>query len=385
MSTISQQIRTAVRVFDAVSAIQRWQAGALGAATAVSAMVIVALGGYLAAVLGGGFGGLLAMLFTLTGALVFFYGVFAVGIYLMREVQTGTVPTVREAMLAALATGHRQILFFLLIFIGLLALVLVLALLLFICKIPVLGPVLFLVVHPVGTLIFGVVFFALTFVVYPLTAPAFWAGNTIAQAVAKLWAIARQNLLQVVIYELVLYFVLGIVVFCSFMIFFSGFGLTTGMAASILRQAVETSADVNSLDGFASSRHAPGMLGMLMGGASGLKPAYAGVMGFTGGLLGALALVLPTLVAIKGIAITYFDAAADVDASEIEARLNKAGGEIKQKLDAAAARQPAAAPLAQPDEPAQVAPAPAAASCPSCHAPVGRDDGFCGECGQKLR
>ncbi|SMC28784.1 hypothetical protein SAMN02745857_03406 [Andreprevotia lacus DSM 23236] len=383
MSTISQQIRTAVRVFDAVSAVQRWQAGALGAATAVSAMIIIALGGYLAAALGGGFGGLLAMLFTLTGALVFFYGVFAVGIYLMREVQTGAVPTVREAVLAALATGHRQILFFLLIFVGILALVLVLALLLFICKIPVLGPVLFLIVHPVATLIFGVVFFALTFVVYPLTAPAFWAGNTIAQAVAKLWAIARQNLLQVMIYELVLYFVLGIVVFCSFMIFFSGFGLTTGMAASILRQAAETGADYNSAAGFGSAPGGPGMLGMLLAGASGLKPAYSGVMGFTGGLLGALALVLPTLVAIKGIAITYFDAAADVDASEIEARLNKAGGEMKQKLDAAASHPQA--PVAQAEQVAADPVATSAASCPSCHAPVGAADGFCGECGHKLR
>ncbi|KAF0812719.1 hypothetical protein IGB42_02559 [Andreprevotia sp. IGB-42] len=355
MSTISQQISSASRVFDALGAITRWKAALLLAASVLAGGLLLGAAAGLSLYLQGALGAITGLLLGIPGIVVIFYGFFAVGVYLMQEVRTGQVPTVRQAINTALATGHRQILFALMIAGGYLVLALMMLLLLLLCKIPFIGPVLLFVVYPLGVLTFGLVSFALMFIVYPLTAPAFWAGSTITAAVAHLWAIVRKNLAQVLIYEGLLYLALLLVGVCVSVVFVSGVGAMTSLSASLLYSG-------NPETAISASR----------------------VIAFTSGLLGALAVVLPALVTFKGIAITYIDAAADVDASDVAARLNQASDELRQKLDPTstpAAPAPAASYTAV--EP-QTPPLPVL-PCPVCQAPVSAGDAFCGECGSKLK
>ena len=99
----------------------------------------------------------------------------------------------------SLATSHRLLLALLLVGVIYLVGLLGLAVVLLICKIPLLGPVLYTVVFPVSVVLAGVAIFALYAVVLPLAAPAVWDGAYTLQAVSRLLAIARSRIVNVLI------------------------------------------------------------------------------------------------------------------------------------------------------------------------------------------
>jgi hypothetical protein len=242
---------------------------------------------------------------------------------------------------------------------------------LFICKIPALGPFLYTFVYPLLVVVIGVSYFALVFVINPLAAPALWDGNNVMQAIAKLWQLGKNFLIPVVLNQLVL----GLIVFVVAGILFSmmaiGSMATMGLSASIL--------------GYGASGDAMGMLGniggMIMGGGGG--GGYGLALMFGSGILFAIVGAIPLLVLISGNCLIYLQYASDLDTAAIEEKMRGAMGDLKDKANAAreqlkqAQVPPPSAPAATPTEPAL--------ACPNCHASITADDVFCGSCGHKLK
>ena len=183
------------------------------------------------------------------------------------------------------------------------AVFLVLAVLLFICKIPFLGPLLFVVVFPLSVVVAGVTIVGLILCMV-LSLPAIWQGASITRALAQTFAIVRSRLLEAV---LLLIFV-GFLAFAVAMIIFGvlGFGLvpTLGMSMSIV-----------GFGGFGMES----MMAMSQGGGGGAGHAIAGAIG--GALLWAVAASLIGQVYLLGLSLVYLRVTEGLDLTASEEAL----------------------------------------------------------------
>ncbi len=400
--------------------------GAVSAYRNLRALVLMGLS-FIAAVIVGGLFGMLAgamesffigALGSLLAAVTALYGVSAVGIMLMRDAQGQERCSIAEAVLQSLFSTHRLIAVAILEGLIVLVAVIVAAILLFICKIPALGPVLYTVVFPVLAVVLGMLVFALFYVMFPLAGPAVWTGSTVFQVVARLNMLARRRLIEIVGQQFVLFVIVSFVTGIIFAIVMIGVGMVSGMSASIV--------GFGGL-GLGFDMGFDGRMGMSYG--SGASYILAGSIG--GGVLFAVAAVIPALISLKGCCLIYLNTTAGLDFAQAEADLEGGVAAVKAKaeqarerarqlaeqharaqaeaaekakakasadaLAAAAAAEAASAEAAaaavdagiasdSAAAPAAAAGTPAAgAACPQCKAPVGPDDRFCGECGFKLQ
>lgn len=378
MTQLASQFSNAGGLLKALEAITNRRAFiSLMAGTMISGLLFsifayfttrLTFGGYgSSAALVGFAGGLLALITLLSGFS-------AAGIHLSRQFRSQDEMTLTGAFLAALATLPRFIGIFLMLGILVLLVVIALALLYFLCKIPGVGPLLYLLALPLGALIFGVLGYAMVFIT-PLTGPAVWSGNTVFQSIAMLWGILRQRLLPVVIKAILLGLLTMLV---------SGLimgGVFSGLAFSSLISAPIVGNFMSNPMGAISA--------LMMGGGGDSGHIMAGALGAF--LLVASASALPALVWIGGNCIIFDDVSNGLSTEEIAERMRKqieaakehakqageklgeAGRELADKAREAQAASTASAPPAVP-----------APACPSCRNPVSADDVFCGNCGHRL-
>jgi hypothetical protein len=360
--------------------------GALMAATDafknVRAMALLALTFIGAALIGAAFGAIAgaAQMVSLVAVggflamLVMFYGANAVGIMMMKDAQGQPIDSMMDAVLLSLFSSHRILAVFLLECAIVLLAVLAIVLVLFVCKIPVLGPLLYTVVFPASAILLGILVFALFYVMLPLTGPAVWNGGSVFQVIARLNLIVRARLIEVVLSQIVLFMIVSFVAFVIFGVLGTGFMMTAGISTGIL--------GADSAGGAFG-----GISGMMTGGGGG-GSGYAIAAGIGGGILMAIAAVVPVLMLTKGVCIIYLNTTRDMDFAASEAQLGEGLAAVKRRAEEARER---ARQLAQQQRPAgDFAPAgPAAAAsvptCPSCHMAVAPDDVFCGNCAHKLR
>ena len=387
---MSDQLKRSGSLLDATSAIGNWRALALFAASTVAAVLVFGL--LVATQSAAG-----VLLGAVLGWLLAFYGVNAVGIMLMDATRDGESRTPMQAVAASLLTSHRLLLVGLLAFAGLLALLIGVAILLLLCKLPVIGPLLFAVVMPLSALLLGLTLFTLAYVFYPLAASAIWSGATVMEAAGNLLAIARKRLVAVVLQEVVLMLIVFFVALILLGIVFSGLGLTTMMSAGIVGGG---EGGLQSLGMMAMGMGSMGMGGL--GGGGGY--VLAGGLGTT--LLLALAGIVPGLIALQGFCQIYLSSLNGLDASDARRALattlqktQEKMREAREKVEAQARRPVAptapdtpaspaaptmpAAPAVEASAPVAAA-APAAAVCPACRMPVEPDDVFCGHCGHRV-
>lgn len=357
-------------LIEATDAIKNFRAIALLALTFIGAVLV---GGVLIMLAGSMSSTLLVFLGGLMAFLVMFYGSNAVGILLMRDAQGQPGLSLVDAVLVSLYTSHRLIAVVFLEFLIVLAAMIAIAIILFVCKIPVLGPVLYAVVFPLSAIVLGVLVFALFYVMLPLAGPAAWSGATVFQIIARLNLIVRTKLVSVILLEVLLFLITSFTALLIFGVLGTGVSLTTGMSAGILGLGGQM-----NMYALASG----------LGGGSG--SGYIIAAGLGGGLLMAAAAVVPGLIFTKGVCIIYLNATRNVDFSASEASLNDGLAVVKKKAEEARERaralaEQATAPAA-PVAPAAPAAAPAdSLQCPNCKAPVASDDVFCGECAHKLK
>lgn len=376
--SIQQQLSQSASLLSAVDAVRNWRAAALMLLSLILAGLIFGVGGVVSIQVHVALGAV----FFLLGFAVAFYGANAVGIMLMDEARGGTSRPILAAALTSLATGHRLILVMLLVGLTYIIGVLVMALLLFICKVPGLGPLLFAFVFPLCVVVSGVAVFALYAVITPLAAPAIWSGATTMQGLSRLAAIARQRIVVVILSMMVLLFIVVIVGGILGGIILTGTLVSGGLSAAIINVGSMNPASIMGMFGTSG-----------FGGGS--DHGYIAAGAFGGGIVWAIAFTLPALVYFRGCCQVYLANIQGVNVEDMEQQLRgtfdaakRKAEEIKARGEAMAARQ------AQPFEPlaasspvTPVTPPVAQAApqrCPVCSTPYVAGDVFCGGCGHKL-
>ncbi|HEV3430648.1 MAG TPA: zinc ribbon domain-containing protein [Paraburkholderia sp.] len=375
MSSSKDAIRGSLVVLEAVDAARNTRAFLLFISCAIAALVVagvfIGIAGTLAS--NGAFviGGLFSFIGSVAAAIITATGVSAAGKTLMDQIQGRPVQSARDALIAGLLTLPKLAAIFLIEIAILLAFMIVLAVVLFICKIPFLGPLLYTVVYPIASVIGGIMWFSFMFVVNPLAAPAFWEGYGVRAALDTLGmnrgAFNVGRLLPPIVQQMVLLFVVGIVAFIASTIVFGGSAFVAALASGIIGFG-------GSLLSLYSGFGFGGMGGM--GGMGGGMSGYLLATGVGVGMLGALAYTFPLLVYLAGICNIFLNLAG----------ANAAPPASPDAPVSAAPRPPHApepftshGPALLPDAPANASPA-----CAACGTRAEPEDAFCGECGADL-
>ena len=367
MSSIAEQISASRGLLRSLEAISNCRAFLTVFGTLVLGVVLTVLMGFLSAQVGGGTA---SSIFWFIGFLlvvaIFMVGFSAAGFIINDQMRGREQRKIGEAIAAALVTIPRMIGVALLIFLVALLIGLAVVLILLLCKIPIIGPILYGFVFPLSVLLFGACFYAGLFVL-ALCAPAIWEGYGVMGTLGMLWAIIRTRLLVVVIHSLLLALLVGLVAGLIMTGLMFGTAVTTGLSAFVIQFG-----GMGMMGGLSART-----MGLMSGGSGYL---IAGAIGAS--VIMACAVVIPALVAIAGNCIIFANASEGISTEEYEARLSGALDSVKQKAQAARQqlddqkkKQSAAA-----EPPMQQTP-----SCPQCKGAVSVDDVFCGHCGFRLK
>jgi hypothetical protein len=257
-----------------------------------------------------------------------------------------------------------------------------LALLFYLGRIPVLGPLLLVVILPLAVLLTALLMAAL-FVCLALLAPTLWAGHPVRGALARLTAIARERPLEAIVSLLLLGVLVGAAVLLVSGLLFSAAAQVGLVASGVL------GTDLMPAFGMAHG-HMDGR-----GGAGGTGLASAAVIGMSA----VFAVVGSAFAAIQlnGLCHIYLQASADIDEARAEGALAgilaATGRVLRRPRDehptAAAMRvrredELAAGPPAGPDTPQAADTAAAVGACPRCRAEIAPTANFCTRCGAPL-
>jgi len=243
-----------------------------------------------------------------------FYGANAAGLLLMDRAMGLAPRDVADAVRDALGLAHRVLLALAMMLVLAAALAGCLLGLYWLSGLPRIGPWLFVLVVPATVLAIGLTLLAAVAVVGPLTGPTVWAGASSVQAVRAIGRLIRDRLLQAAVLV-------------------GGLSLATGLvgaAASAMvllggRVMAEASVFVLGVD-IPPEALMAGLLGRSVqitdaAAVSGKALSYISAATVGGGMVFAVALVLPTLVYLRGVCEVYLalraaDADADADAGD---------------------------------------------------------------------
>jgi len=382
-SELRNKLTESSSLLGALDAITRWRPFVLLITTFLACVVIASLFAGVGAGLAkqsmglAAFVGFVGMLLVAITALI---GINGAGIMLSDEVWARPQRGIKAALLVSLFTSHRLVLILLLEGLIFVLYLVVLAILLFLCKIPGIGPVLYAVAFPLGAILTGVVLFALIYVAIPLAAPAVWSGATVMNAVAMLKEVALHRLLFVVIMTLLLGLLLMVVGGIIGGIVGSGTAITLGISAGIIGVSMDMMAIFGMFSGY-----------------GGQGSGYAWALSFGAATLFLVATTPVMLVGMKGAAIIHQAAVTGLSLAEAEEEISRGMAEVKKraheakeqaKAQMAAAQAAAAQAAANAKATAPEQQAPTAApqpKCPGCGANFGEADVFCGSCGHKLK
>lgn len=374
--SLQQQLSQSASLLSAVDAVRNWKAAALLLLSLLLGGMVFGLGGFVSVQVHV----VLGSVFFLLAFAVYFYGINATGIMLMDEANGSKSRPMLAAILTSLSVSHRLVFVFLLVVLMYLIGALCMALLLFLCKVPLLGPLLFAFVFPIGVVVSGIAIFASYAVFGPLAAPAVWSGASTLQVIARLAAIARQRIVVVILSVLVLLLICGFVASIIFGIIATGTLITGGMSAGIIGVSGVDFGNVMGVFGMSGG-------GFGRGGDSGHVAAGA----FGWGIVLAVGFTLPFLVYLRGCCQLYLANIQGVDVGEMEQQFRgsfdaakRSAADMKAKGEALAAQQ-----AQRFEKPANAPTTPAAPSapqykCAACSTPYLAGDVFCGGCGQKL-
>ena len=238
------------------------------------------------------------------GAALFiaFYGGNAAGILVMDDARGGPVREVPQAVRTALASAHRLLLAWAVVAAGCAVVAALLLGLLWLSQAAVsgawLGPVLFGVALPVGVVVVGGTVLALVGVIVPLAAPAVWAGAGVRELLATLLRTVRERLLTVLLLMAAVSLLsAGVGAVCSMVVMVGG------------RIVAELGVRVVGIEVPAKQRRAGlfgyGLRSLAAAGAPAATTGHAGAALVGGGVVFAVALLLPGLVYLRGTCAVY--------------------------------------------------------------------------------
>lgn len=224
---------------------------------------------------------------------VAFYGSNAAGALMMARACGREIPDLASLVRQSLGRSHRLlvVLMVLVLSVGLLAAGLFAAL--WLCRLPWVGPLLYAVVVPAGVVLCGATALASAAVVTPLAAPAVWSGAGVVECLRMLAAVVRRRLVLSVMLTVALSLLVGLVgAMLSFAVLAGG--RVVGEASVLLGLKVPVDLLMASLMGV-------GVRGLALAGVADVTQPHAMAAAVGGGVVFAMALVLPALVYLRGI------------------------------------------------------------------------------------
>ena len=238
------------------------------------------------------------------GAALFaaFYGGNAAGILVMDDARGQPVRAVPDALRTALFSAHRLLLALAILFgayaLAAGALLGVLWLSRSAVSGAILGPLLFGAAVPVGVLTVGLAALSLLAVVVPLAAPAVWSGAGVLQVVRSLAGLIRQRMLTVVLLmAAVSLLTAGMGAIATFIVMVGG-RVIAALGVAVVGVDVPAQQLTAGLFGY-------GLRSLGAAGAPTGSTGHASAALIGGGVVFALALLLPGLVYLRGTCAVY--------------------------------------------------------------------------------
>jgi hypothetical protein len=238
-----------------------------------------------------------------------FYGSNTAGLLLMDRARGAPWRPVMDVVEDALGVGHRVLLALAVVLLAAAAVLAALLGLFWLCDLPVVGPWLYGLVVPVTVVVLGMLFLVGAAVVGPLTGPTVWSGASSWQAVRMLWWFMRERLLQAAVLMVGLSLVTGLVGGAVSFVVFTGGRLMAEVSVWLLGVDVPPEVLMAGLFGHGLHSINPAVVPK-----SALPHTVAALVG--GGVVFALALVLPTLVYLRGVCEIYLALAPQTDESD---------------------------------------------------------------------
>jgi hypothetical protein len=180
---------------------------------------------------------LVAGLFVFLALLVFPVGGSIAGLLLMDQARGREPRALRYALFDGITAALR------IFSVSLIGIVLVavfyffLGLLLFLCKAPVAGPVLYAVIFPILVVLAGLLFFSLL-VALSMAGPAIWSGATIGEALNMLWQVATNRVMELLISLFFLTRIIALALFILGSILLVGCLTVKGASTAILSDSI---------------------------------------------------------------------------------------------------------------------------------------------------
>jgi|GEM_PF-1176993 hypothetical protein len=352
--------------------------------------------------IGSSVGGVGAALFAFLGALLFAAftgaGYLGAGFSLSAVVQGRETPGISSSILFGIYTLPRLIGLILIEMLILVGLLIVEVILIEICRIPILGGLLSLIVFP-GLFVINVALTAMFLVAVNLSGPALWFGETVSNALGHVVAVAKSRpgpvffvlLLLFLLYLIVAAILAGLATYAAS---FTG-GLVIGGMGGAVQSAVDGFSGLLSMAQFPMGDSYYNAMSYM-----GYHPSFNSSLYVYSLLIAAAAffvvvVAIPNTVLQLGLAYLYDDSTRLVDKEAGNAMV----GKVMQKMGSAAeaARRKAEEATQQARQHAQnmadksrrsadekTSPESAAGKtsfCKQCGATLDLDEKFCGECG----
>lgn len=306
-------------------------------------------------------------------------GVSVAGLLLMDQAQGLKPRPLGKAVSDAIPVFLRTLGIALLCIALMLGALLVLALLLFVCRLPAVGPVLYAMLFPILAIVGGLLQFSLM-AGLSIACPAIWNGASLGEALETLRRIAAHRPVELLLNLFLLFALIFLAGLILGGIVFAGALPVLGISVSILD--MDAFALVQTFSGQSSDS-------LLALRASSTSYAPAIIFGFKTGFMLCLATI--TAMAMIGANLIYLRITKDLPPPKARKYAPNAMPQGKGKL----ASQPASqAPIADSSPTtilAEAAPGATAKNtgyaliCPRCQTPAQPCDIFCGECGSSLR
>lgn len=231
-----------------------------------------------------------------------FYGGNAAGILVMDDARGEPVRDIADAVMTSLFTAHRLLLALAMVFSAYALIAVMLYGVLWLCRVsvtgPVVGPLLFGVVVPVSVVSAGLGLLSLVAVIVPLAAPAVWAGSGVMAVVFQLFQWVRRRLLTIALLMAAVSLLTGAVgALVTFAV------MTGGRVVSVLGVAV-VGVDVPAQQ-LMAGLFGYGLRSLGAAGAPTGSTGHAAAALVGGGVVFAIALVLPGLVYLRGTCGVY--------------------------------------------------------------------------------
>ncbi|HEY4082205.1 MAG TPA: hypothetical protein VGM81_16060 [Burkholderiaceae bacterium] len=229
---------------------------------------------------------------------VAFFGVNATGLLLMDQARGLAVRDVQDAFRDALLRGHRVLLTLLLVLACIAAIGALLLALLWVARQPWIGPPLFALLVPTGVLVSGGIALGVLVLVGPLTGPSVWVGQGALQTARMLWRQFRHGLIDAAALMLLVLALTTAVTAATSFVVLSGARVMALLSVWWMGLEIPPQQLMAGLFGYGLRS-----LGAAGAPVAGSPTGMAALVG--GGVVFALALVLPTLVYLRGCCAVY--------------------------------------------------------------------------------